>query len=654
MKFVLSENKKIFKLLEQTTGLPATWSIVEINDTPDDYVMVRDPGTSKLAGADTRESPGKELVQIYSFATEKFDDLANSILRSIKDLSKKDKIENSLMKITSYYFTIFFLEKLQSNKLDEVNDDSMQQYFNEKIINQYVNRIDQLNKQGFFARITSSDSFNKLIEELDKIVNLLKGRADQTIKYIANAYNAEGPNRAAQQASNNEQQENQKKNLGFTKEKFNEFVNNVFSKSKQNGILKNLSDREFNTITSKIAVIGTKLDEDAFKNLNAQEKIDFINQIVDSEIVPAHNAPKDKIKIASSILLKNIIKLFLQNIENENNTKEATLHADNKFNSTNLDSIFTKLESTRNDLNFSRSLQAYNITESKVLKEYREEISTLLLPTMQRELKFDKLPTLNFIEDEENAKDMFGRTAHYNPNTSEITVYISGRHPKDIMRSVAHEVVHHAQNCRGEFDNAFNLGEEGYAQSNNHLRKMEKEAYLLGNMLFRDWEDNLKKQRNTTAMINENSLRAKIKQLIMQEMQDASEAENEPAHKYDKNCPCKTCKENKQRRTATNLEEATGRAVQEDKQTMPLNEWRRLELNSLLLNRFGIVSPEVLGEKKKMPMKKDTKDVDGDGNTEENVPAFLNKGDTKKPKAKKGQIPPQLRAHVKGKKHESK
>lgn len=293
----------------------------------------------------------------------------------------------------------------------------------------------------------------------------------------------------------------------------------------------------------------------------------------------------------------------------------------------------------------------------KLIKEYREEINNLLIPTMQKQLKFDTIPTLNFIEDEENAKDMFGRTAHYNPNTSEITVYISGRHPKDIMRSVAHEVVHHAQNCRGEFDNAFNLGEEGYAQSNNHLRKMEKQAYLLGNMLFRDWEDNLKKQRNSNTMINEKALRAKIRELIAEvsETQDAADAKNEPAKKHDKTCSCKACKQNK-RRSSTSLEEATRKAVQEDKELMPLNEWRRLELNSLLLNRFGIVSPEVLGEKKKMPMKKDTKDVDGDGDTDENVPAFLDKGDTKKPKAKKGQIPPQLRAHIKGrgKKDESK
>ena len=287
----------------------------------------------------------------------------------------------------------------------------------------------------------------------------------------------------------------------------------------------------------------------------------------------------------------------------------------------------------------------------KLIKEYREEINNFLIPTMQKQLKFDTIPTLNFIEDEENAKDMFGRTAHYNPNTSEITVYISGRHPKDIMRSVAHEVIHHAQNCRGEFDNAFNLGEEGYAQSNNHLRKMEKQAYLLGNMLFRDWEDNLKKQRNSNTMINEKALRAKIRELIAEvsETQDASDAKNEPAKKHDKTCSCKACKENK-RRSSTSLEEATRKAVQEDKELMPLNEWRRLELNSLLMSKFGIVAPHaVLGEKKnKKP------DADGDGvpdwaDKKPNDPEVGSKETKPKTKAKKGKVPPQLQAYVKGK-----
>jgi hypothetical protein len=70
-------------------------------------------------------------------------------------------------------------------------------------------------------------------------------------------------------------------------------------------------------------------------------------------------------------------------------------------------------------------------------------------------------------------------------------LYTTGRHPKDVMRSLAHELVHHTQNCNGMFDNVGSTG-EGYAQNDEHLREMEREAYEQGNLCFRDWEDSIK------------------------------------------------------------------------------------------------------------------------------------------------------------------
>jgi hypothetical protein len=281
-------------------------------------------------------------------------------------------------------------------------------------------------------------------------------------------------------------------------------------------------------------------------------------------------------------------------------------------------------------------------TNKKLIKEYREEINNLLIPHMQKQLGFNHPPTINFADDQGNAQDMFGKTAYYNPSTSEITVYVTNRHPKDIMRSVAHEIVHHAQNQRGEFENSFNLGEEGYAQNNSHLRSMEEEAYLSGNMIFRDWEDQFKKQRNQKTMVNENNLRAKIRSMIVEEI--ANQTDNKPAKEHDSDCECEDCSK---KRTFLKNKGVKNIAEKIEKEIMPLKEWRNMELNSLLLHRFGLVSPQVLGEKKKMPMKKDVEDADGDGDTEEKVPAFLKKGSAKKTPTKKGKVPPQF---LKGKK----
>jgi hypothetical protein len=85
-----------------------------------------------------------------------------------------------------------------------------------------------------------------------------------------------------------------------------------------------------------------------------------------------------------------------------------------------------------------------------------------------------------------------GRTGHYNPDDSSIGIYVDGRHPKDVLRSLSHELVHHAQNCNGDFESTEELG-PGYAQDNEAMRNAELDAYKRGNIIFRDFEDLIKK-----------------------------------------------------------------------------------------------------------------------------------------------------------------
>ena len=122
------------------------------------------------------------------------------------------------------------------------------------------------------------------------------------------------------------------------------------------------------------------------------------------------------------------------------------------------------------------------------------------LPYAQKRMGFNRPPTIFFDSDPENADNVLGKTGHYNPDTEEIVIYVDKRHPKDILRSLSHELVHHTQNCRGDLNPEI-AGETtpGYAQSNTHMREMESEAYKFGNGLyFRDWEDSLKNQVEET------------------------------------------------------------------------------------------------------------------------------------------------------------
>lgn len=110
-----------------------------------------------------------------------------------------------------------------------------------------------------------------------------------------------------------------------------------------------------------------------------------------------------------------------------------------------------------------------------------------------KEYGVSSVPKVTLREDEENSQQIFGRTAYYDPNEKHIVLYISGRHPKDILRSFCHELIHHLQNERGDLSNIDSSDPE-YAQNDTHLRDMEEEAYLKGNFMLRDYEDRVKNQ----------------------------------------------------------------------------------------------------------------------------------------------------------------
>jgi len=127
-------------------------------------------------------------------------------------------------------------------------------------------------------------------------------------------------------------------------------------------------------------------------------------------------------------------------------------------------------------------------------------------PYSQKKLGYTNPFSLNLMSDEQNATNPLGKTAHYDPSKQEISVYVDGRHIKDVLRSVAHELVHHLQNERGDFDGPMNTS-PGYAQEDGHLRGMEEEAYTEGNMLLRDWEDGYKAGKRN----NSRKIKIKIK-----------------------------------------------------------------------------------------------------------------------------------------------
>ena len=121
-----------------------------------------------------------------------------------------------------------------------------------------------------------------------------------------------------------------------------------------------------------------------------------------------------------------------------------------------------------------------------------DEIAENLHDFAHKRFNFSKPVMIVFESSMDNVGKLFAPTGYYDPNANKIVVYVDHRHPKDILRSLAHELIHHKQNCEGQFSGGTKTG-PGYAQKDQHMREMEGDAYRTGNiMLFRDWEDNYK------------------------------------------------------------------------------------------------------------------------------------------------------------------
>ena len=120
--------------------------------------------------------------------------------------------------------------------------------------------------------------------------------------------------------------------------------------------------------------------------------------------------------------------------------------------------------------------------------DVKGKIMQLTQHMLDKGYNIEPLPTVEFVDgDSDNARDFLGKTAYYNPNNNTITLYTEGRHPKDIVRSFAHEMIHHIQNLENR------LGDIGGTNTmeDDHLNDIEAEANLKGTMTFRNWTDSL-------------------------------------------------------------------------------------------------------------------------------------------------------------------
>ena len=156
-----------------------------------------------------------------------------------------------------------------------------------------------------------------------------------------------------------------------------------------------------------------------------------------------------------------------------------------------------------------------NATYSRDIK-IKYKIAELTQHMLDKGMNIKPLPRVEFINgDVENAKDFFGKTAYYNPATNTIVLYTEGRHPKDIVRSFAHEMIHHIQNLEGRLDDIDTTN----TQESDHLNDIEAEANLNGTMTFRNWTDSLQEKKKDPFGVNAYALELArgLEEIIMSE-----------------------------------------------------------------------------------------------------------------------------------------
>jgi hypothetical protein len=120
--------------------------------------------------------------------------------------------------------------------------------------------------------------------------------------------------------------------------------------------------------------------------------------------------------------------------------------------------------------------------------DVKGKILELTKHMLAKGMNIKPLPKVKFVNgDSNNAREFLGKTAYYNPENQTITLYTEGRHPKDIVKSFSHEMIHHIQNLEDRLGDISTTN----TMKDDHLDKLEQEANLKGTMTFRNWTDSL-------------------------------------------------------------------------------------------------------------------------------------------------------------------
>lgn len=95
------------------------------------------------------------------------------------------------------------------------------------------------------------------------------------------------------------------------------------------------------------------------------------------------------------------------------------------------------------------------------------------------------LPKIRLKKDKQEG--LFIVTGYYDSVEKEVVLFVKDRHPKDVLRSLAHELIHHKQFEEGRIKPE--MCKKSEITKNDKIIPFEEEAYLKGNIAFRTWTE---------------------------------------------------------------------------------------------------------------------------------------------------------------------
>jgi hypothetical protein len=209
---------------------------------------------------------------------------------------------------------------------------------------------------------------------------------------------------------------------------------------------------------------------------------------------PKGNYSFEEYKKIFNSKLKEGIKTEMEHTTSSSIAKEIAM--DHLWEDLNYYDKLKKIESKKNQPNsFDEYLTGPLFESNRIYSNMEEDFTNHLKHITQYMIKsglnINPLPQIKIISnDKQNASNILGKTAYYTPENKSITLYTFGRHPKDILSSFCHEIIHHVQNLEGRLNdiNTTNVLED------DNLYELEKEAYQKGGLIFRQYQDFMRKK----------------------------------------------------------------------------------------------------------------------------------------------------------------